>query len=114
MRQDDRQRIRVARPRMNEVDAKTIERGPVLRPLVELGFALAPVVVGAPIGHEVLKLPERWPLSPPRACLMFRPPRVLKPPTKIGKRCIRRAISERLDRGGRVLWTRSASIHHDI
>ena len=73
--EDDRQRVRVFRPRMDEVDVQAVDLGAELREGINPRFALAPIISVAPIGHQRLKPRERHTLGPIIYRLAFRPPR---------------------------------------
>src|SRR5262245_3478043 len=95
MRQDDGQRARMARPDVNEVDAKAVDRRFELRPLFQLGLAAPPVVVCPPMSDEMLKFRQRRTLLPACSGRALRPPRLLEAPPQIGKSFVRRAVTER-------------------
>jgi hypothetical protein len=54
MRHDQRQRILMPRPHVDEVDVHPVDLGHKLRHRVELGFGLAPVVLFRPVARERL------------------------------------------------------------
>jgi hypothetical protein len=62
--EDQRQRVRLRGPNMQEVHAGTVDGGGELRVLVELGLVLAPVVAVAPVGGELLEVAERHAAAP--------------------------------------------------
>ena len=55
---DDRKRIRVARTDVDEVNVDAVDLGDELRQSVHLGFGFPPVVSGAPIPNDLLKIVE--------------------------------------------------------
>ena len=56
VRDDQRQRVRVARADVDEVDVDPVDRRHELREGIELRLGLAPVIAGAPIADEFLEL----------------------------------------------------------
>jgi hypothetical protein len=54
MRDDQWQRVLLRRPDLDEMDVEAVELGRVLRQRVQLRLDLAPVVLGCPVGREVL------------------------------------------------------------
>ncbi len=53
--QDERQRVRMARPDMNELDFRPVDRRDELGQGVEPRLQLAPVVAGGPVLHQLLQ-----------------------------------------------------------
>src|SRR5215510_9304098 len=94
MRQNHRQGVRMARPHVDEMDAEAIDRGLELRPAFELSFAASPRVICPPIGNELSKLAQRWPLFPALTGFMLGPARVLEAPAQVSERVIRHPIAE--------------------
>ena len=64
VRDDQRQRVRVARTDVDEVDVDAVDRRDELRPGVQLRLGLAPVVVRAPVADELLQLGQPRALRP--------------------------------------------------
>ena len=60
---DQRQRVLVLRPNVNEMDVEPIDLGDELREGVQPGLARAPVVVGHPVAGELLDHGERHALG---------------------------------------------------
>src|SRR5262245_16370506 len=83
------------------MDAEAVDRGLELRPPVELGLTAPPVVLGSPIGNELLQLRERRPLLPGWSGLVLRPAGVRETLSQIGERLIRGPIVE----GNRAIVT---------
>src|SRR5690242_145022 len=52
VRHDQRQRVRMRRTDVDEVNVKSIDRGDELRQRVELRFCLSPVVLGLPVAYQ--------------------------------------------------------------
>src|SRR5438034_9421172 len=59
MGEDQRERVRVRGPDVDEVDVLAVDRGGEVWKLVEVGFVLAPVVAGAPVFGQLLE-PGKW------------------------------------------------------
>src|SRR3712207_5171345 len=57
--EDQRQRIRLRRADVQEVDVLAVDVGDELRELVELRLLLAPVKAGGPVLGKLLQVPER-------------------------------------------------------
>ena len=65
VRDDQRQRVRLGRTDVQEVDRLAVDRGGELREPVERRLVLPPVVLGSPILGQVLQVPERHAPAPP-------------------------------------------------
>ena len=72
---DERQRVFVLRPDVNEVDGEPVDLGGELRECVQLRLADAPVVVRHPVARELLDHGERHALGLIRDSLFLRPVR---------------------------------------
>ena len=64
MGHDQRQRVRMMRADVDEMDVEPVDLGDELREGVQLRLDLAPVVVGLPVAHELLELCELHALRP--------------------------------------------------
>jgi hypothetical protein len=64
VRDDQRQRVLVLRLDVDEVDAKPVDLGGELRQRAQLRLARAPVVTGAPVGHQRLDRRQLHALRP--------------------------------------------------
>jgi hypothetical protein len=83
MRQDDRQRIRVFRPHVQEMNTEAVNLGPVLRNRVQPSFKAAHVVAGPPIVRERLHLRHGHAFGPVVERLFLRPAGCGKPGAQI-------------------------------
>ena len=83
MRHEERQCICLRRAHMQEVNAKPVDRSPVLPKVVEQCLATPPVVAVAPTGAEGLDLCQLWPLAGIAHCLGIRPARTLQTSSEI-------------------------------
>src|ERR1044072_591066 len=97
VRDDNRQGIRMARARMDEVDVNAVDLGDELRQRVELGFGLAPFIAAAPITDEVLQLRELSTLRWVADRLLVRPTCRCDPSAQIGEVRFRNVHRERAD-----------------
>jgi hypothetical protein len=97
---DQRQRVLVSRPDVEEVQLDPVDRGRELRQRVQAGLALAPVVAVGPVAGERLHGRELDALRPVGDELLRRPARGLDPAPEVGELLLRNLDSERADGGG--------------
>jgi hypothetical protein len=100
VRHDDRQRIRVLRADVNEMDVQPVDVRHELRQCVQSRLELAPVVACRPVARELLKRRERHALRVIGDGFLVGPPRCLDPSAEIGEGLVRHVHLERSD--GRV------------
>src|SRR5205814_4225372 len=84
VRDDHRQRVRMFRAHVNEVNVDAIDLGDELREGVELRLALAPVVLRPPIARELLNRRELNTLRCIRDDFAFGPPGRLDAAAQVG------------------------------
>jgi hypothetical protein len=75
MRHDQRQRVLVRRPDVDEMDLDPVDLGRELGERVELRLGLAPVVVSRPVARELLQRRQLHALRPICDELLAGPPR---------------------------------------
>ena len=80
---DQRQRVRVRRPDVDEVDVEAVDLGQELREGVQPRLEPAEVVVGRPVAHELLHRRERDALRQVGDGLLLGPARRLEPPAEV-------------------------------
>ena len=73
MGNDDRQRIRLGRTLVDEVDIQSVDLGLVVVERIQLLFLLAPVVLIAPVRDQFLQLGDVGPVLPTVANLVGKP-----------------------------------------
>src|ERR1700730_4420185 len=73
MGEDYRQRVRMFRANVDEMNAEAIDLGPILRKPVQRFLAAPPVVVSPPVFNELAQLLERHTLRPVADRLSLRP-----------------------------------------
>ena len=95
---DDRQRVRILRPHMDEVNVHAIDFGGELRESVQPRLDLAPVVLRLPIAREFLHRRKWYALRVIRDDLLLRPTHRRDAAFQIRKRLIRKVNAEGLDR----------------
>ena len=86
VRDDQRQRVRVPRLHVNEVDALPVNLGPELRQRVQPCLARAPVVAGRPEAGELLEHRQLHALRPVGDELLGGPTRRRDAPPQVGDR----------------------------
>ena len=105
---DDRHGIRMSRADVDEVNIHAIDRRHELGQGVEPGFALSPVIIRAPVAHELLKLCQLRALRLIRNCFPVGPPGRCNSPAKIGDLLLRDIDPERPNcaviGGSKVSW----------
>src|SRR3954447_3983941 len=99
---DERQRVFVLRPSMDEVDVQPVDLGDELRQCIQLRLARAPLVVGHPVPSELLDHRERHALGLIRDGLLLGPVRGRDASTKIVQRLMRHVDLEGADLDGRL------------
>ena len=97
VRDDDRERIRMTRADVNEVNVDAIDRRYELRKGIELGLGFTPVVVRSPIPHHFLEFCELHALRPVIDRLPIRPSRGNDAPAEIDELIVRNVDAERAD-----------------
>ncbi len=85
VRDDQRQRVLVLGPDVDEVDVEPVDLGDELRQRVEPRLARPPVVVGPPVARELLHQCERHALRIVGDRLALRPPGRVDAPAKIAE-----------------------------
>ena len=106
VRDDHRQRIRMLRTHVNEVNVDPIDLGDELRQSVELRLALAPVVLGPPVAREFLNRRELHALRLIRDDLPLGPPCRRDAAFQVGERLVRKMNAEGADGVGAALRLR--------
>src|SRR5712664_1152475 len=94
MRENDRQRIRVRRPHVDEMNVESVYPRPILREAVDTSLEAAKVVLVAPIGDQRLGLRERNALRPVADRLMFRPASHAQPALQVAECFLRKYSPE--------------------
>jgi hypothetical protein len=97
---DQRQRVLVPGPDVDEVDLDPVDLGRELRQRVELRLRLAPVVVGLPVARELLQRRQLHALRPIFDKLPARPARRRDAPAQVVKLLLWNLDVERPDLGG--------------
>jgi hypothetical protein len=85
MRHEQRQRVLVPRPDVDEVDLDPVDLGRELRQRVQSRLDLAPVVLGPPVAGERLQRRQLHPLRPVGDELFGRPAGRLDPASQLGE-----------------------------
>src|SRR5262249_633945 len=98
VRDDDRERIRMTRTDVDEVDVNVVDRCHELREDVELGLALSPVLVRSPITHELLEFCELYSLRLVGNRFLVRPTGPGDASAQINELIFRNIAAERTDR----------------
>ena len=88
VRDDQRQRVRVRRPHVDEVDVLAVDLGLELRQRVQPRFARTPVVIGRPVAGELLDRGQLHALRPVFDQLRGGPARRGDAPPKVGDRFV--------------------------
>src|ERR1700674_5611848 len=96
---DERQRVLMRRLDLDEVDVEAVDLRDELRQRVQPRLEPPEVVLGAPVGHELLHRRELHALCLVRDGLPFGPPRRRNAPAKVDERLLRNVDAERPDRG---------------
>ena len=94
---DQRQRVLVTRLDVDEVDVDPVDGGRELRQRIQLGLALAPVVVGGPVAGERLHRGRLHALGPIVHQLLAGPARRGDAPPKVVQCLVRNVDLERAD-----------------
>jgi hypothetical protein len=89
VRDDQRQRVRVAGANVDEVDVHPVDDGLELREGVQFRLALAPVIIRRPMADQLLELCELRALRLIGDCFLVRPPGRGEAPAKIGELILR-------------------------
>ena len=97
---DERQRVLVPRPDVDEVDVQPVDLGDELRERVQVRLDRPPVVVRHPVARELLDHGERYALRLIRHGLLLRPLRGGDASTKIVQRLIGHVDVEGTDLDG--------------
>jgi hypothetical protein len=97
---DERQRVLVLRPNVNEVNVEPVDLGDGLREGVQPGLTRAPVVVGHPVARELLDHGERHALGLIRDRLILGPVRGSNPSAKVVQLLLRHIDVEGSDVAG--------------
>ena len=97
VRDDDRERIRMTRTDVDEVNVHVIDRCHELRQGIELGLGFTPVVVRSPIPHQFLEFCELHALRLVIDRLPIRPSRGNDAPAEIDELIFRNVDAERAD-----------------
>ena len=106
VRDDQRQRVRLLRTHVDEVNVDPIDRGDELRQGVELRLARAPVVLGSPVAREFLNRRELHALRLIRDDLPRGPSCRRDAPAQVGERLVRNVNGEGADGVGAALCLR--------
>ena len=96
---DQRKRILLLRPDVDEMNVEPVDVGHELRQGLELRFRLSPVVIGRPVARELPNHRERHALRLIRDGLLFGPPRGSYAPAKLREILVRNVDPEGADRG---------------
>jgi hypothetical protein len=99
VRDDQRQGVVVPRLDVDEVDAEPVDLGHELRERVQLRLARAPVVVGAPVGHQVMDRRQLHALRLIGDEFLAGPARGRDAPLQVGQVLVRHVDLERADGG---------------
>ena len=99
VRDDQRQRVRVRRPDVDEVDVHPVDLGRELRQRVQPRLARAPVVIGRPVAGELLDRRQLHALRPVFDQLLGGPARRRDAPPQVGQVLVRHMHLERADGG---------------
>ena len=97
MGEDDRQRVRMFRSYVDEVNAEAIDLRAKLWELIQCLLAASPVVIGAPVVDESTQLLEGNALRPVVSRLALRPARLCQTLLQVVQRVLRRMIGEWYD-----------------
>ena len=97
MRDDQRQRIRLRRADMVEVDVLAIDLSGELGEAVEAGFGGPPVKAVSPVGAQFLKVGAFGTIVPAGAVQLIRKPRVGQSCLQIDQHCLGDVTAERLE-----------------
>src|SRR5712664_40520 len=89
VRENDRQRVLLRGTHVDEMNAKPVDLGPVLREGVDASLKAAPVILVAPVANERLSLLEGDALRPVANGLPLRPPRGRQSTLEIVDRALR-------------------------
>jgi hypothetical protein len=95
MRHDQRQRVLVTRPDVDEVDVEPVEVRHELRQGIQPRLELPPVIAAAPVAHEFLDLGQLGTLGLVSDGLLIGPARRSDAPPQIGQ--VRHVDFERAD-----------------
>ena len=98
VRHDQRQRVLVPRPDVDEVDVHPVDLGRELRQRIQSRLALAPVVVGRPVAGERLDRRQLHALRPIGDELPGGQARRRDPATQVSELLLRNLNPERVDR----------------
>ena len=99
MRHDQRQRVLMPRPDMDEVDVHPVDLGRELRKRVQSRLALAPVVLGRPVAGELLHRRQLHALRPICDQLLVGPARCGDASPQLRELFVRDVDSKRSDAG---------------
>jgi hypothetical protein len=97
MRHDQRHRVLMPRPDVDEVDLDPVDLGRELRQRVQSRLALAPVVVGRPVAAERLQRRQLPALGAVGDEFLRRPARRLDPAAQLSELLLRNLDPERTD-----------------
>ena len=97
VRDDQRQRLRVPRLYVDEVDVHPVDLGLELRQRVQSRLARAPVVLGRPVAGQLLDRRQLNALRPVGDQLLAGPPRRGDAPPEVGDRFVRHVDLEGTD-----------------
>src|SRR4029077_13532131 len=89
VRENDRQRVLLRGPHVDEMNANPVDLRPVLREGVDARLKAAPVILVAPVGNERLSLLEGDALRPVSDGFPLRPPRGCQSTLEIVQRLLR-------------------------
>ena len=107
MRQDNRQRARLGRPRVEEVDFLSVDRRDELRNGIDLGFLCAPIESRAPVLGRLPDEAEHGAVVGARARQFIGPARLAEAGGQFVERRLRHTQQERLDEPP---WTGELSV----
>src|SRR4029450_3612693 len=97
MGEDNRQRVRMFRWYVNEMNVETIDLGAELWEPIQSFLAAPPVVIGAPVLDERAQFVEGNAFRPVVSRLALRPTRLCQTLFQVVKRALWRMIGERCD-----------------
>jgi hypothetical protein len=98
MRDDDRQRVLMSGPHVDEVNVDSVDRRDELRQGVQLRFHLAPVVAAPPVLNQLLQLRQLRALRLIADGFLIGPSRSSNAPAEVIERRLRHLDFERADR----------------
>ena len=102
VRNDQRDRVGVVGPRVDEVDLLAVDLREVVRPAVEAVFLRAPVELRAPRVAQVLQVPEVGAVVPARAGNLVGPTRARQPLAQVVEIGLGNFDAERSNLGAHV------------